>query len=710
MSIIQQLRDKSAVLLTTLIALSLIGFLVQDAFVGRTSGLFSGQTTTVGSINGRKIDAVEFNNKVNMAEQSYRSQGMESSEMMTQNIIESIWNGYIQEELLKAECEKAGLAVTSKELSAVLFSEDAPQEFRQLFTDPKTGQFDLGAARNWFNNLKKSKRAEDVKMVTEQLLNPLQLRMLSEKYNSFFTQGAYVPKWMVEKLNTDNSSIASIRFVGIPYPSISDSLASLKVSDGEINAYVSEHKDEFKQEKVRNVSYVVFDASPTSADSAQVFNQLTNLKADLLNTADPKAFVTRNNTTNPYFDGYVLKSRLQMTVKDDIISMPVGTVIGPYLDANTYTIARKIDTRSLPDSVKCRHILVGTVDPRTGQMKMQDSLARKKADSIFAAIKGGSDFGLLAALLSDDEGSKNNRGEYNFSSVDITTLDKEFGNFILYKPTGTREVVKTSFGYHIIEVLNQKDFQEAYKMAYVSKRIMASQETDNTASSAATQFSGNSRDPKSFEANLSGMKLVKRTADNIREMDYSIAGMPSRAMVKWAFENKVGSVSEPFDLKDKYVVLMVTGALEEGVQPASLARVMVEPILRNRKKALEIRKKIGNSKNLESVASANGLQVIAKDSVYFSNPFVPDLGSEPKVIGAAFNKAMLGKVSEPIDGNNGVYLLKVESIGAVSAANADVMMQKRAMESQMKQYAGFSTMESLRKAANIKDTRREAGY
>jgi peptidyl-prolyl cis-trans isomerase D len=710
MSIIQQLRDKAAVLLTTLIALSLIGFLVQDAFVGRTSGFFSGNTTTVGSINGKEIDAVEFNNKVNLAEQNYRSQGMESNEMMTQNIIESIWNGYVQEELLKSECEKAGLAVTSKELSAVLFSEDAPQEFQQLFTDPKTGQFDIGAARNWFNNLKKSKKSEEIRMVTEQLLNPLQLRMLSDKYNSLFSQGAYVPKWMVEKLNTDNSSIASIRFVGIPYPTVSDSLASLKVTDGEIEKYVSEHKDEFKQEKVRNVSYVVFDASPTAADSNYVLNQLVSLKEGLLNTTDPKGFVTRNNSSNPFFDGYVLKSRLQMSAKDDIISMPVGTVIGPYLDANTYTIARKVDARSLPDSVKCRHILVGTVDPRTGQMRMPDSVARKKADSILTAIKGGSDFGLLAALLSDDEGSKNNKGEYNFSSVDITNLAKEFGDFILYKPTGSREVVKTSFGYHIIEVLNQKDFQEAYKMAYVSKRIASSQETDNAASSSATQFSGNSRDPKSFDANLTTMKLVKRTADNIREMDYSVAGMPSRAMVKWIFENKVGSVSEPFDLKDKYVVVMVTGSLNEGVQPASMARVLVEPILRNRKKAEEIRRKIGSNRDLESVAAANGMQVIAKDSVYFSNPFVPDLGSEPKVIGAAFNKSMVGKVSEPIEGNNGVFLLKVESIGAVSAANADVMMQKRAMEMQLKQYAGFGTMEALRKSAKVKDTRREAGY
>ena len=76
MSIIQQIRDKAAVLLTSLIALSLIGFLVQDAFIGRSSGLFSDQPSSVGSVNGKEIDVMEFNNKVNAAEQSYRSQGM----------------------------------------------------------------------------------------------------------------------------------------------------------------------------------------------------------------------------------------------------------------------------------------------------------------------------------------------------------------------------------------------------------------------------------------------------------------------------------------------------------------------------------------------------------------------------------------------------------------------------------------------------------
>ena len=705
MSIIQQIRDKAAVLLTSLIALSLIGFLVQDAFIGRSSGLFSDQPSSVGSVNGKEIDVMEFNNKVNAAEQSYRSQGMESNEMMTQNIVESIWNGYVMEELIQSAASKAGLSLTSKELGALLFSESAPQEFRQLFTDPNTGMFDLQAAKTWFTNLKKNKRADEIKMVTDQLLNPLSMRLLNDKYNSLFVQGAYAPKWMLEKQNNDNSLISSIAYVGLPYAMISDSLKELKVTDAEIDAYVKDHKDDFKQEKVRSVSYVVFDANPNAEDSTNVRSQLELLREEFFTTADAKAFVTRNNTANTFFDGYVLKSRLQMSAKDDIIAMPVGSVIGPYIDGNTYTMAKKLDVRSLPDTVKCRHILIGIADPRTGQLRRDDSTARRKADSIFSAIKSGADFGMMATQFSEDEGSKMNNGEYTFSSVDITNLAKEFGDFILYKPTGAREIVKTAFGYHIIEVMSQKNFQESFKMAYLAKKILASPETDNAASSAATQFAGTSRDVKAFDENVTKMKLTKLGADNLKEMDYAIAGMPSRQMVKWVFENKVGSVSEPFDLRDRYVVLAVTGSLSEGVQPASLARVMVEPILRNRKKAAEIKKKMGNANSLDNIASSFGTQVMTADSIQFATPYVPEIGNEPKVIGAAFSKSLVNKVSAPIEGSNALFVLQVRQIGATSSMNADINAQKKAVEAQLRQYANFSTMEALRKSAKIEDNR-----
>jgi len=85
--------------------------------------LFSGQSNTAGTINGTAIDLGEFNQKVNSAEQSYRAQGLQTNDMMTQSIIENVWNGYIQEELVNSEVKKLGITVTPKELGAVLFSE-----------------------------------------------------------------------------------------------------------------------------------------------------------------------------------------------------------------------------------------------------------------------------------------------------------------------------------------------------------------------------------------------------------------------------------------------------------------------------------------------------------------------------------------------------------------------------------------------------------
>jgi len=482
------------------------------------------------------------------------------------------------------------------------------------------------------------------------------------------------------------------------------------VSDKEIDEYVAKRKDEFKQEGTKSLAYVSFSANPTKEDSTKLFNQLVGLRAELQSTADAKGFVTRNNSMLPFFDGYAVKSRLQMSAKDSIIAMGVGTVVGPYLDGGSYVIAKKLDKRTLPDSVKCRHILVSTVDPQTGQQRREDSVAKKRADSVFAVIKSGGSFGALAAALSDDGGSKSRGGEYDFSSIDFGTLAPEFAQFIAYQSKGSIQVIKTSFGYHVIEVLNQKNFEEAYKVAYLSKAIVPSEETDIAASTAANQFSAESKDQKSFDATLAKMKLIKSTADNIREMDYTAGALSSRSLVRWAFENKVGTVSDPFDLKDQYVVAIVTNETKEGVQPAAVARVLVEPILRNKKKAELIAQKAGKEQDFQKLAvSLTGVSANI-DTVKFGDPFVPGLGSESRVIGAAFNKKNLSTVSEVIEGQNAAYLIKVKQVGALPNPMVDVSAQRAAIQQQLKQYAGYSTMEALKKSTKIVDKRREAGY
>lgn len=708
MSIIQSLRDKAAILLSSIIALSLIGFLVQDAFIGRGRGSgLSGSSSSVGSINGKDIDVLEFNLKVKQMEESNRQQGLQSNEQMTQNIVEGVWNSYVQQELVKGEADKLGIAFTPKEMGDLLFSDDAPQEFKQLFTDQATGQYNIQAARTWFSNVKKSKKEDEVKMVNDQLIEPLIIRQISEKYSSLITMGSYMPNWLMEKMNTDNNTMASISYVMIPYATVTDS--SLRVTDDEISKYVQAHKEEYKQEKTRSVAFVSFEATPSQKDSAELFKQLSALKEELRNAPDPKVFVARNNSAIPYFDGYALKSRLTIDAKDSIVNMPVGSVVGPYLDGGAYAIARKIDVRMVPDSVKVRHILIGINDPRTGQAKRTDSAARKIADSVFAAIRSGADFRSLAAQYSEDEGSKNNGGEYDFSSINLN-LAREFYDYAFYKKKGDRDIIKTEFGYHIMEVLNQKNFEEAYKVAYVAKTILASEETDNAASSAATQFAGNSRTAKTFDENITKGRLNKRVADNIKELDYTVANMPSRQFVKWIYDNDPGTVSEPFDFKDKYVVAMVTAAYEEGVQPPSIARTQVEPMIRNQKKAESIRKKIGNANTLEAIASATGQQAGQLDTLRFGDAFIPNVGPEAKVIGAAFNKQNLNKTSAPIEGQTGLFAIQTRQTSVLPSAATDAARQRTTMQMQMRQYSSYGTFEALKKAATIKDKRRQAGF
>ena len=707
MSIIQQIRDRSAFLLTGLISISLIGFLVQDAFIGKGGSMFDSQATSVGSIDGKDIELVEFSQRVNQIEQNYRSQGMQGNEMMTQNIIETIWNSDIQEILLTNQANKLGFKVTSKEIGALLFSEDAPQEFKQQFTDKNTGQYDLAAAKAWMNGVKQSNKADEVQMIVDQLIKPTEIRLLTEKYISFFSQGSYVPSWMLEKAAADNVGFASFSYVGVPYSNITDS--SIKVTDQEIEEYVNKHKDDFKQERVKGISFVTFSAIPSTADTLKVLNQLNALKSDFISNDDPASFVTRNNTAIPYFDGFAMKSKLQMGAKDSIINMQVGAVIGPYEDAGSLVLAKKISTKNRPDSVHVRHILVGTVNPQNGSQIRTDSVAKKKIDSIYYVIKSGGDFGSLAKSQSDDGGSKDKGGEYDFTSLDVN-LDKDFANFIFDKPKGTMEVVKTSFGYHVIEVLGQKSFEPAYKVAYLSKRIAASEETDASASGAAIQFVGTSKDFKSFNETASKMNLNKESAENIKEMDFGAGSLSSRAIVKWTYENSVGTVSDPFDLKDRYVVAIITNEIKEGVQPASVARVLVEPILKNKKKAEYIAKKAGKEKDLSKLAAMFGGTSGTADSVKFNQPFVQNLGTESRVIGAAFNKKNLSNTSDVIDGQNGVFYISVNQTGTIPSASVDLQGQKSAMEAQIKQFASYSTLESLKKSAKIVDNRRAAGY
>jgi peptidyl-prolyl cis-trans isomerase D len=707
MSIIQSIRDKAAWIISAAIGLALLAFIVQDAFQNRS--MFSDNPTTIGTINGLEVSPLEFEEKFKRAEEQYRQVGYPINDMMRGNIRESIWNEYVEDGIMSERYEDLGLTVSEKELSDILYGANPPSDLRQQFTDPNTGQYDANKAYEQIQALRRDKKNPNYASFFDQYLPALSKNRQKEKYISLLANSVYVPKWLAEKQIAENSQKAAISFVNVPYASLPDS--SFKVTDEAINQYVNDHKEEYKQEASRSIDYVMFDAGPTKADSMSIFDQVSALKAEFASTDDPKSFLIRNGSETPFFDGYILQSKMQMENPDSIKVLEPGQVRGPYIDGGSYVLARMIDKRVVPDSVKVRHILIQTV--KQGTPVLDDSTARKRIDSIATAARSGAPFDSLVVKFTDDEGSRNKGGEYDFTSLQIPDISKEFAEVAFYGRTGDKKVVKVDnpnyAGYHYIEVLNQSNFEQGYKVAYLARAIVPSQVTGNRVNGLASQFAAESRNKKEFDANVRAKKLNKFSATDVKPLDAMIQGLgSSRELVRWMYQAEVGDVPEsPIVVEDKYIVPVLTRIYEEGVMPAEKARPLVENILRNQLKAKQIQNKVGNANSLDAVSKASGQAVLKADSVLFSSPFVPNVGQELKVVGASFNKAYQSQMSPAIEGNGGVFYIKVDNVSAIANANLDVVQQQAGATQMLQRMLGEprAIVDALKSTVKIKDNR-----
>lgn len=432
---------------------------------------------------------------------------------------------------------------------------------------------------------------------------------------------------------------------------------------------------------------------------------MQSLKSEFSTTADVEGFLARNGTEINYKEEYTPKSKLTGSKRDSLTLLPKGSIIGPYLDGPNYVIARIMDVKTLPDSTKARHILVATVDLRTNQPKLEDSTAKNRIDSIKNLLDHGARFDSLAFHLSDDEGTRLKGGDLGYFAPG--QMVKEFNDFAFDGKKGDKKIVKTQFGYHYVEIEDQKNFEPAYKIAYFARKIEPSPETDDNASGLASQFAGESRAQAAFDANSKKGNLQKNTATDIHPVDFSIQGLgSSRALVRWIFDAKLGEVSESFSVGDKYVVAIVTEINKKGTMTVAKSRPIIEPILRNRKKAEEISKKIASATTLDAVAASTGQTIQKADSLVFTSPYIPNVGPEPRVVGYAFDKQISGKpVSAPVAGNEGVFVLKVEQVGAKANYSGDIEQTREAMLQSEESIIQRAGTEALKKNAKIKDNR-----
>lgn len=703
MQIIQNIRDKGAPITIVAISLALIAFILMDSKQG------GGPTAndSIGKVNGSAIDQAEFSKKVRLLEnQEEQQSGQRPTNARSVQIRDQVWNQIVAERVFYAEAEKLGIEFTSKELETILKSDDQsnPLMQDQSMIDPATGKLDASKLSQALTNIKKMK-GEQWDVINAQIIEPQKLTSVSTKYFALLNASAYYPTWMEEKDAKEEKTFATISYVQIPYQAISDS--AVKVTDADIEKYVQSHKDLFKQEAGRMISFVGFSQLPSSADSARTRGVVAALKNDFANETNDKTFLARNTSAIDFDTNYVPKSKIQSSYLDSITRLPSGAVYGPYVDNNAFVLAKMIGSRSLPDSVNARHILIATVDNQTGQPLLEDSVAKNRADSILNAVNTGANFAILAFQYSAD-GSKDKGGD--LGTFSYGQMVPEFNKFCFEKSTGSKGVVRTQFGYHIIEVMKQTGSSPAYKIGFMAKEIYASEETINKASNEAIKLSA-IKDPKKQQEYLDLNGLNKISVPNlIKENDAQIGQLQDgRQLVRWVFESEKGDVSDPMPVDDQFVVATVDKIFKEGTQDVETARALAETAVREEKKAALIIKALGANPTLETAATKYAKEILTAgedSSITFKSQIINAIGNEPKLIGAIFNKTNLNKVAAPVIGRSGVYIVKVNTVSEKIADPAEDKVQQRIQQTTaLRSSAVANWFEGLRKKATIKDNR-----
>ncbi|NCP45638.1 MAG: peptidylprolyl isomerase, partial [Flavobacteriales bacterium] len=374
-----------------------------------------------------------------------------------------------------------------------------------------------------------------------------------------------------------------------------------------------------------------------------------------------------------------------------------GAIFGPFAENNTYAVAKLVDIKFVPDSVKARHILINTATPG-------DSTGYFKLDSLKTLIKKGAKFDQLAKDNSDDVGSAVEGGDLGWFTEG--TMVKPFNDACFNGKKGDLVIVESQFGFHLIEIIAQGEQVKKVKLAKLALNVAPSSETYDKIFAEVSKFYAENNNSETFTSTVSkeNSNYKKMIADNIKVSDRKINGLgDARELVRWAFNAEKGAISDPLQFDNTYVVAHLAEIKEDGFASLEQIKIEIEMEARKKKKAEQISKEMEGILNIEDLAEKIGVPVSTTSNVNFAAYSIPGLGQEPKVIGV-ISTIPAGKISsKPIEGNTGVFVVLVENV-TPAPETTDYSMTKQELNSQ---YASISSgiLEALKEKFGIVDQR-----
>ena len=692
MATLEKIRNKAGVLVAVFIGFALFAFIFTGFFKSGSS-LFKSSQQQVADIDGTTVSIQEYQALIDEQEEFVKLQSGKSSlsEAEVNRIQDQVWNQLVFETLIKEKTKDLGIEVTSEELLTMITGKNVHPTIRQIFTNPQTGVFDQAQLIGF---LKQKDRDPKASFFWNYIEKQIIFQRINEKYTALLKKGMYVTNAQAASEAKARSRKVDFNFIAKRYTSVPDS--AILIADADIEKYYNENINNFRQEATRDIEYVTFAVTPSDEDKKMALEWVTKAKEVFgAENTDPVQYVKMNSDA-PFADRYLKPGQLSLKLQDFVKGAKVGSIYGPYLENDAYKLTRLVDVKMMPDSVKARHILL-----RKGASL---EALNAKADSLIALIKKGADFATLARSNSEDPGSAINGGDLGWFRDG--TMVKPFNDACFKGKAGDIVKVESQFGVHIINIQKKGKLTKKYKLATLVRDITYSSKTYQDVYSKATKFAALNNSPEKFNKAVEEENLTKRYGRGIKATDRNIGTLKTpRQLIRWAFENEVGSISPIYEFGDDFVIAILTGKAEKGPMPLANVKNQIKRELLKEKKAEKLIAEINSMKSgvsdINQLAEKLNVNVQNAEGITFSDQQVTGAGIEPALVALATSSSK-GVLSTPVKGNNGVFVVNVTN---ESTENIDPLAEKSQLQQSITYKVDYRIFDALKNAVEITDNR-----
>lgn len=695
MPVMTKMRDNMPAILIILVLAFLVTIVFEWGmnYLGLKSG---GRQDYVGIIDGTKISYQQFSDLVKRATDNQKQQtGQDPDDNMQRQIRDQVWNSLVTQVLVENAAKNMGITVTGQEIVDWVRGDNPPSFLVQQFKD-STGHFN----REAYESAIADPRNKEIWIQVEQALR--QQRLVDKVQSLIMASVRATPGEIRQHFIDQNTKIDAQYALFDPNRYIPDS--TVTVTDGDLQKFYNEHQAEFKMKATRKLKYVLFSDRPSARDTQDVVTELNSVLQQINSGADFTELQKEYSEAKPT-EAYFKHGQMSQQKEEKVFAAKVGDVIGPYSDYDGFHLTKILDERHGTETfVKARHILLTTSGGK------DEAAVMKEARELIARARKGEDFAELAKKYSQEPGAASTGGELGWFGKG--RMVKPFEDAAMKgKPGEIVGPVKTQFGIHIIKI-EGKDNREV-KLADIVMSVKASSQTKDDAFQRANDFAYVAKKDGTFENDAAGFGLPVRETPAFQK-EGMIPGIGFNDVItKFAFSNDLNDISDAIEISGGYAVFKISEVKKEGVRPFDEVKESLKPRVVREKKmdmlkeiVVKDRALLGDTTDLTVLQTKDPNVSVQTTGEFSPNGSIPTIGREPAFVGAAMVDP-IRKISEPVKGTRGYYLLKVLSRTPFDSTSFN--LQKSVLETQVlqekKQRVVNEWLASLKEKATIEDDR-----